>query len=174
METHANIKHTFFKILEITHALLWSTKGRESSESTQVRQCPWLVKTTGLQKKHTRFLLQKRRVKLCLHMEQSLRVERRRCISKTWTCSSRFSCWKTPAVLSLGRLCVENGHTYEWNPGESSYQESKKGKRMKCQVGNHGPLVVPGVLSTKSGLERTASGNSCWSYQSAQKHSQKE
>ena len=37
----------------------------------------------------------------------------------------------SPAVLSLGRLCVENGHTYEWNPGESSYQESTNGKRMK-------------------------------------------
>ena len=32
----------------------------------------------------------------------------------------------SPAVLSLGRLSVENGHTYEWNPGESSYQESNK------------------------------------------------
>ena len=30
---------------------------------------------------------------------------------------------------------------------------------MKCQVENHGPLVVPGVLSTKSGPEQTALGN---------------
>ena len=46
--THENIKHTFFlnKILEMTLALLRSTKGRESSESTQVRQCHLLVKTT--------------------------------------------------------------------------------------------------------------------------------
>ena len=39
--------HVFLnKILEITLALLRSTEGRESSESTQVRQCPRLVKTT--------------------------------------------------------------------------------------------------------------------------------
>ena len=35
----------------------------------------------------------------------------------------------SPPVLSSGRLCVENGHTYEWNPGESSHQESKKEKK---------------------------------------------
>ena len=39
-------------------------------------------------------------------------------------------------------------------------KSQKKGKRLKCQVENHGPLVVPGVLSTKSGPEQTALGNS--------------
>ena len=34
------------KILEMTLALLWLMKGRQSSESTQVRQCPFLVKST--------------------------------------------------------------------------------------------------------------------------------
>ena len=35
----------------------------------------------------------------------------------------------SPPVLSSGRLCVENGYTYEWKPGESSHQESKKEKK---------------------------------------------
>ena len=67
----------------------------------------------------------------------------------------------TSRFLSSGRLCVENGYRYEWKPGESSFfPESKMRKRMKCQVEKHGPLVVPGVLSTKSGPEQTALGNS--------------
>ena len=66
----------------------------------------------------------------------------------------------SPAVLSLGRLCVENGHTYEWKQLSSLVKnQTKWEKRMKCQVDNHGPLVVPGVLSTKSGPEQTALGN---------------
>ena len=41
----------------------------------------------------------------------------------------------SPAVLSSGRLCVENGYTYEWKPGESSYQESKNGKKDEVSGG---------------------------------------
>ena len=41
----------------------------------------------------------------------------------------------SPAVLSLGRLCVDNGHTYEWKPGESSHQESKVVKKDEVSGG---------------------------------------
>ena len=66
----------------------------------------------------------------------------------------------SPAVLSLGRLCVENGYTYEWNTGESSYQESKNGK--KDEVSGGKPWSTGGPWSSfdeKSGPEQTALGN---------------
>ena len=44
---------------------------------------------------------------------------------------------ESPAVLSLGKLCEENGYSHEWYPGQPSY--------LKCKTDNHIPLVVPGV-----------------------------
>ena len=44
---------------------------------------------------------------------------------------------ESPAVLSLGELCEENGYSHEWYPGQPSY--------LKCKTDNHIPLVVPGV-----------------------------
>ena len=78
---------------------------------------------------------------------------------KTWDMSVTVQLLEdSPAVLSSGRLCVENGYTYETQVS-LLIKNQKIGKRIKCQVENHGPLVVPGVLSTKSGPEQTALGN---------------
>ena len=37
---------------------------------------------------------------------------------------------ESPAVLSLGELCQENGYPYEWHPGQSSYL-LKNGRTIK-------------------------------------------
>ena len=79
---------------------------------------------------------------------------------------------ESPAVLSLGKLCVENGFSYEWHPGQPSYL-IENGKKIECNTDNHIPLVVPGVQETEhqtkalengsehqpSGRSRATSGN---------------
>ena len=55
----------------------------------------------------------------------------------------------TPAVQSLGKLCEDQGYSYEWVRGQKP-RLTKEGKTMKCNTDNFVPLVVPG-LSTNSG-----------------------
>ena len=54
----------------------------------------------------------------------------------------------TPAVLSLGKLCDENGYSYEWINGQKP-QIMKNGIRIPCITQNFVLIVVPG-LSTRS------------------------
>ena len=54
----------------------------------------------------------------------------------------------TPAVLSLGMLCDENGYSYEWIIGQKPHL-IKNGIRIQCNTENFVPMVVPG-LSTSS------------------------
>ena len=54
----------------------------------------------------------------------------------------------TPAVLSLGKLCDENGYSYEWINGQKPHL-IKIGIRIQCNTENFVPVVVPG-LSTRS------------------------
>ena len=54
----------------------------------------------------------------------------------------------TPAVLSLGKLCDENGYSYEWINGQEPHL-IKNGIRIQCNTENFVPIVVPG-LSTNS------------------------
>ena len=54
----------------------------------------------------------------------------------------------TPAVLLLGKLCDENGYSYEWINGQKPHL-IKNGIRMQCNTENIVPIVVPG-LSTRS------------------------
>ena len=54
----------------------------------------------------------------------------------------------TPAVLSLGKLCDENGYTNEWINGQKTHL-IKNGIRILCNTENFVPIVVPG-LSTNS------------------------
>ena len=53
----------------------------------------------------------------------------------------------TPAVLSLGKLCDENGYSYEWINGHLI----KNGIRIPCNTENFVPIVVPGLSSSSSG-----------------------
>ena len=56
----------------------------------------------------------------------------------------------TPAVLSLGKLCDENGYSYEWINGQKTHL-IKDGIRIICNTENFVPIVVPGLSSSSSG-----------------------
>ena len=51
----------------------------------------------------------------------------------------------TPAVLSLGKRCDENGYSYEWINGQKPHL-IKNG----CNTENFVPIVVPGLSSSSS------------------------
>ena len=61
----------------------------------------------------------------------------------------------TPAVLSLGRLCDENGYSYEWINGQKPHL-IKDGIRIICNTENFVPIVVPGLSSSSSGSSSTS------------------
>ena len=54
----------------------------------------------------------------------------------------------TPAVLSLGKLCDENGYPYESINGQKPH--FKKGIRIKCNTEKFVPIVVPGLSTSSS------------------------
>ena len=56
----------------------------------------------------------------------------------------------TPAVLSLGKLCDENGYSHEWINGQKPHL-IKNGIRIPCNTENFVPVVVPGLSSSSSG-----------------------
>ena len=55
----------------------------------------------------------------------------------------------TPAVLSLGKLCDENGYSYEWINGQKPHL-IKNGIRIQCNTENFVPIVVPGLPTSSS------------------------
>ena len=55
----------------------------------------------------------------------------------------------TPAVLSLGKLCDENGYSYEWINGQKPHL-IKIGIRIPCNTENFVPVVVPGLSTSSS------------------------
>ena len=55
----------------------------------------------------------------------------------------------TPAVLSLGKLCDENGYSYEWINGQKQHL-IKNGIRIQCNTENFVPIVVPGLSTSSS------------------------
>ena len=61
----------------------------------------------------------------------------------------------TPAVLSLGKLCDENGYSYEWINGQKPHL-IKNGIRIPCNTENFVPIVVPGLSSSSSGSTSTS------------------
>ena len=56
----------------------------------------------------------------------------------------------TPAILSLGKLCDENGYSYEWINGQKPHL-IKDWIRIICNTENFVPIVVPGLSSSSSG-----------------------
>ena len=56
----------------------------------------------------------------------------------------------TPAVLSHGKLCDENGYSYEWINGQKPHL-IKDGIRIIYNTENFVPFVVPGLSSSSSG-----------------------
>ena len=61
---------------------------------------------------------------------------------------------KHASSLSLGKLCDENGYSYEWITGESPHL-IKDGIRIICNTENFFPIVVPGLSSSSSGSSST-------------------
>ena len=61
----------------------------------------------------------------------------------------------TPAVLSLGKLCDENGYSYEWINGQKLHL-IENGIRIPCNTENFVPIVVPGLSSSSSGSSSTS------------------
>ena len=55
----------------------------------------------------------------------------------------------TPAVLSLGKLCNENGYSYEWITGQKPHL-IQDGIRIICNTENFVPIVVPGSSASSS------------------------
>ena len=55
----------------------------------------------------------------------------------------------TPAVLSLGKLCDENGYSYECINGPKPHL-IKNGIRILCNTENFVPIVVPGFSTSAS------------------------
>ena len=55
----------------------------------------------------------------------------------------------TPAVLSLGKLCDENGYSYEWTNGQKPHL-IKNGIRIQCNTENFVPILVPGLSANSS------------------------
>ena len=61
----------------------------------------------------------------------------------------------TPAVLSLGKLCDENGYSYEWINRQKPHL-IKNGIRIIFNTENFVPIVVPGLSSSSSGSSSTS------------------
>ena len=61
----------------------------------------------------------------------------------------------TPAVMSLGKLCDENGYSYEWINGQKPHL-IKDGIRIICNTENFVPIVVPGLTSSSSASSSTS------------------
>ena len=62
----------------------------------------------------------------------------------------------TPAVLSLGKLCDENGYSYEWSNGQKPHL-IKNGIRIPCITENFVPIVVPDLSNSSSGSDSSTS-----------------
>ena len=54
-----------------------------------------------------------------------------------------------PAVLSLGKLCDENGYSYEWIYGQKPHF-IENGIRIQCNTENFVPIVVLGLSTSYS------------------------
>ena len=55
----------------------------------------------------------------------------------------------TPAVLSLGKRCDENGYSYQWINGQKPHL-IKNGIRIQCNTENFVPIVLPGLSTSSS------------------------
>ena len=56
----------------------------------------------------------------------------------------------TPAVLSLGKLCDENGYSYEWINGQKPHLIKERNSDYQCNTENFVPIVVPGLTMSSS------------------------
>ena len=76
-------------------------------------------------------------------------------MSKNWIFLTMKVLENTPAVLSPGKLCDENGYFYEWINGQKPHL-IKNGIRISCNTENFVPIVVPGLSSSSSRSSSTS------------------
>ena len=62
----------------------------------------------------------------------------------------------TPAVLSFGKLCDENGYSYEWINGQKPHL-MKNGIWMQCSTENFVPIIVQGLSTSSSSSSHPSS-----------------
>ena len=63
---------------------------------------------------------------------------------------------ETPADPSLGKLCHENGYSYEWI-NEQKPHLIKNGIRIQCNTENFVPIVFPDLSNSFSGFDSSTS-----------------
>ena len=79
------------------------------------------------------------------------------CVKELDTFLTMTDLENAPALLSLGKLCDENGYTYEWINGQKPHL-IKNGIRIQCNTENFVLIVVPGLsASSSSGSDRSTS-----------------
>ena len=61
----------------------------------------------------------------------------------------------TPAVLSLGKICDENGYSYEWINGQKPHLIANW-ISISCNTENFVPIVVPGLSSSSPASSSTS------------------
>ena len=90
-------------------------------------------------------------------MEKCRRMKRQWCVKELDIFLTMKVFENTPAVLSLGKLCDENGYSYEWINGQKPHL-MKNGIRIICKTENFVPIVVPGLsASSPSGSDPSTS-----------------
>ena len=89
--------------------------------------------------------------------EVQKKKKRHKCMFTITICSSQCGYSKRrQAVLSLGKLCSEQGCSYEWKNGETP-RLTTNGKIITCIMDNFVPLVVPGLSSSSSSSSASTS-----------------
>ena len=65
----------------------------------------------------------------------------------------------TLALLSLGKLCEEHGHSNEWASGQKPHP-TKNGRQFQCHAENYVLIVVPGQPKGSSSSRASSSSTS--------------
>ena len=95
-------------------------------------------------------------------MEKCRRMRRLQCMSKELDIFLTMKVIEnTPAVLSLGELCDENGYSYEWINGQKPHI-IKNGIRIQCNTENFVPMVSPGLSTSSSSRSHHSTSMAPW------------
>ena len=94
-------------------------------------------------------------------MEKCRRMKRLQFMSKNWIFLTVKVLENTPAVLSLGKLCDENGYSYEWINGQNPHL-IKNGIRIQCDTEKFVPVVVPGLSTSSSSSSNHSTSKTPW------------
>ena len=157
VEIWRNMKEQHFSRLRKIGATLhqlWNLR-KESLLWTPVRQCTWPAKRTWVKLK---WILWRSHVVLRQSkppMVKCKRNKRQFCMSENWMFFDNESLREHISSSMLGKLCDENGCSYEWINGQKPHLK-KKGIRIICNTENFVPILVPGLSKSSSGSSSTS------------------